>query len=259
MSELAVISRLCLAAVFAIAGFAKLRDADGFRRSFGDFGVPEAIAPMVARLVPVAELVCAILLLPVASAWWGATGGLALLALFTLTICPNLLRGRAPQCHCFGHSNSAPVGWNTVVRYALLGGLAALVIVPGATDGGGSVVAWGTSLIQAHPLAVAVSMLIAAQVRTLLQLLQQNGRLMLRLEAAERRLGIIHNKPGLLIGAPAPFFQVRGLGGQVVTSEFFRELTVPTLLVFVDAGCGPCEELLPTSRGGSGTSSDSFR
>jgi thiol-disulfide isomerase/thioredoxin/uncharacterized membrane protein YphA (DoxX/SURF4 family) len=242
MNELAVVSRLFLAGVFAIAGLAKLRDVEGFGRSVGDFGVPAASARLVTRLVPVAEILCALSLLSAASVWWGAVGAIALLALFTLAIVVNLLRGRAPECHCFGQLRSAPIGWNSVVRNAVLAGLAALVLVQ---DTGGNAVGWAAGVLRVHLLAVSVAALAAFQVWTLLQLLQQNGRLMLRLEAVERRLGILHDKPGLLVGTPAPSFQVQALGGPVVTSAYFNESTVPTLLVFVDPGCGPCEELLP--------------
>ena len=52
-------ARLLLAGVFLVAGWAKLADAAGTRRSMADFGVPAMLAPAFAVLVPCAELACA--------------------------------------------------------------------------------------------------------------------------------------------------------------------------------------------------------
>src|SRR5213596_875282 len=100
MNVMLLLIRLILAAVFAVAGVAKLLDRAGSRQSMREFGVPAALASPFAVLLPFAELATAILLLPAASAWWGAAGALALLALFIVAISVNLARGRTPDCHC---------------------------------------------------------------------------------------------------------------------------------------------------------------
>jgi uncharacterized membrane protein YphA (DoxX/SURF4 family) len=56
-------ARLVLAAVFAVAGVAKLADRDGFRRAVEGFGDPAKLSSIVARLIPVIELGVAIALI----------------------------------------------------------------------------------------------------------------------------------------------------------------------------------------------------
>ena len=54
-----VVARLIIAAVFAVAGVAKLADLAGARKSMADFGVPKGLAGMFGILLPVAELIVA--------------------------------------------------------------------------------------------------------------------------------------------------------------------------------------------------------
>ncbi len=102
-------ARLLLAAVFAVAGIAKLLDRDGSRQALIGFGVPERLAPPLAILLPLAELIVAVALLPLVFAWWGAIGALALLGLFVVGIAISMARGEAPDCHCFGQIHSEPL------------------------------------------------------------------------------------------------------------------------------------------------------
>jgi 2-oxoglutarate dehydrogenase E1 component len=60
--------RLLLSATFALAGVTKLADPAGARKSVVDFGAPAFLAGSVARLLPLAELACAIALLPAVTA-----------------------------------------------------------------------------------------------------------------------------------------------------------------------------------------------
>ena len=126
-----MLARVVLAAVFAVAGIAKLIDLAGSRKSLRDFGVPDALAWPFGLLLPLAELICAGALLFDASAWWGACGVAVLLILFIAGIGINLARGRKPDCHCFGQLSSKPVGAGTLVRNAALLLLAGLVLWQG--------------------------------------------------------------------------------------------------------------------------------
>ena len=58
-SGLLVAMRLVLAAVFAVAGLAKLRDRDGTRTALAAFGAPAAAVPALSILLPLAELAVA--------------------------------------------------------------------------------------------------------------------------------------------------------------------------------------------------------
>ena len=77
-----LIARVLLALVFASAGVAKLADRSGSRQALIDFGLPRSLAAPLGILLPLAELEVAAALIPVATAWWGAMGALALLLAF---------------------------------------------------------------------------------------------------------------------------------------------------------------------------------
>ncbi len=66
-----VLARLSLAAVFLVAGTAKLMDRAGFRQTLIDFGVPPRLAPMLTVTVPITEFVIFVAVLPTATALWG--------------------------------------------------------------------------------------------------------------------------------------------------------------------------------------------
>jgi len=56
ITALGLIARALLAAVFAVAGTAKLRNYDGTRRTLQSFGTPAKIAGPSAVLLPIAAL-----------------------------------------------------------------------------------------------------------------------------------------------------------------------------------------------------------
>ena len=128
LDALLLASRLLLAAVFAVAALAKLADREGSRQAVVAFGAPRPLAAPLALALPLAELAVAVLLLPAATALAGALGALGLLLLFSAAIALNLVRGREPECHCFGQLHSAPAGPRTLVRNGLLAVVAALTL-----------------------------------------------------------------------------------------------------------------------------------
>ncbi len=139
--ELALlIGRLLLAAVFLLAGVAKYADPKGSTKAFTEFGLPRALAAFVAMILPVVEAGVAIALVPAASAWYGACGALALLAIFILGIAVAMVRGRKPDCRCFGQLHSAPVGRSTLIRNGVLVALAGWLVWRGPAHVGPS--AW---------------------------------------------------------------------------------------------------------------------
>jgi hypothetical protein len=138
LSDAVGIARLVLIAVFAVAGWAKLSDRSGTRQAVRQFGVPDRLAGPVAALMPLTEVTVAGLLLFSGSAVIGAVGVAALLGLFVVAMAVSLARGRRPDCHCFGHVRSEPVGIGTLARNAVLIGLAALIIA----DGRGGTNSW---------------------------------------------------------------------------------------------------------------------
>jgi peroxiredoxin/uncharacterized membrane protein YphA (DoxX/SURF4 family) len=254
-----LVARLVLALVFVVAGLAKLIDRSGSRQAVADFGLPRALAAPLGLLLPLAELAVAAALLPAASAWWGAMGALALLLAFVAGIAVNLARGRRPDCHCFGQLHSSPVGWPTLARNGALAVVAGFVVWQGREHAGPSVLSWLGGLPTDRLLeligGIAVLVLLLVEGLLVANLLRQNGRLLVRLEAVEARLNgdarpdqpeaLAPAEPGLPVGSPAPEFSLRGLRGETLTLDFLRAFDKPIMLLFADPGCGPCNALLP--------------
>lgn len=261
MGILLLLARLLLAAVFVVAGLAKLADRKGSRQAMRDFGVPSRLAGPLGILLPIAELVVAVALIPTATAWWGALGALTLLLLFVAGIGLNLARGKRPDCHCFGQLHSAPAGWPTLARNGALAAVAAFILWQGWDDPGRSAVAGLDGLTAAGWIALTVGLVALAALAvvgwTVVHLLGQQGRLLVRLEAVEAQLasaGIVAPaavpteaapERGLPVGSPAPAFSLAGLHGETLTLDALRAGGKPQLLVFSDPNCGPCNSLLP--------------
>ena len=118
---------VALAAIFAIAAVAKLRDVSATERDFAGLGIPRA--SFFARFVPIAELSIVALLLIVPPA--GAIAALVSLAFFTTFLIGRLRAGVRAPCACFGSSRAQPISVRDVIRNLLL---MALAVVSLATD-----------------------------------------------------------------------------------------------------------------------------
>ena len=253
-----IVGRLFLAAVFAVAGLAKLADREGTRTMVAGFGVPGRVAGAVAIALPIAELTVAGLLLPASTAAYGAISAVALLVIFSAAIAWNLARGRSPDCHCFGQLHSAPAGWWTLARNALLAAAAGLVAVASWNDPGPGAFGWiaeqdGAGLV-AVGLALALAAALTVGVVVLLHLLRSYGIVLTRLERVEHRLrtaGFELDEPdempqhGLTPGTTAPAFWLPSTDGDRVALSDLIEPERPLLLLFTSANCGPCSLLLP--------------
>jgi thiol-disulfide isomerase/thioredoxin/uncharacterized membrane protein YphA (DoxX/SURF4 family) len=250
-----LVIRLVLAGVFALAAVTKLADLRGSREAVAEFGVPEALAAPFGSLLPLAELAVAVTLLPERTARYAAIGAFVLLAMFAAAIGRAMARGEAPDCHCFGQLHSAPAGWRTLARNAILGALAAFVAIAGWGGAGPSVTAWigrlhGAGLV-AFAGGIALVALAGLTLTGLLALLRQNGRLLLRIDELEERLDAAgapepaRPHRGLPLGEPAPSFTLSGLYGETVTLESLTAAEHPVMLLFTDPHCGPCNALMP--------------
>ena len=226
-------ARRLLAAVFVVAGVAKLADRSGSRQALRDFGAPVPLAGPLALLLPLAELAVAGALLPTRSAWLGALGALSLLLLFSVAIGVNLARGRRPDCHCLGRLSSSPIGASTLLRNGALALLAGLVVSQGRSDAGASALAWLGDLTLAERVALFAGLFALAR-----------GALALW-PGIRRRVRPAPSPSGLPVGAPAPAFRLRDLDGETVSVDALRAAGKPLLLAFVDPHCDPCEALLP--------------
>jgi methylamine dehydrogenase accessory protein MauD len=144
------------------------------------------------------------------------------------------------------------------VRIGLLAGLAGFVVLAGWDNPGASVVEWTTGLTRFKVIGLIIGAsilgLFAAGGWLLLNLLRQQGRLLLRLEALEARLGGDGALPaqlarqavaGLPVGAAAPSFQLPAIFGETLTLDSLRAASRPVLLIFTDPNCAACSDLLP--------------
>lgn len=128
MEVIAVGARFFLGLTFLLAALPKLAAPTEFTEAATNYGiVPRAIAPAVFRLLPLAELACAIsllagLLLDVA-AW--ATAGLLIVFCFAVSF--NLVQGRELDCGCGGAIAPRQIGWRLVASDALAAILAIIV------------------------------------------------------------------------------------------------------------------------------------
>ena len=255
-------ARLILAAVFVVSGISKLFDLSGSQAAMRSFGVPERMTRAGGILLPVAELIIAVLLIPAATAAWGALLALVLLIVFVVSIGYSLSRGRKFDCHCFGQLTTSEIGPSTLSRNAVLAVLAAFVAVSGFAnnDPGPGVreVVRGLDTFEWLMLVIGLILLgaLAGVAWLLVHLLGQNGRLLVRLDRIEAALEDAdielsddddeedEEGEGLPFGAPAPAFSLSGLYGETMTLDALRAAEKPVLLIFTDPTCGPCNAMM---------------
>ena len=258
--------RLVLAAVFAVAGVAKLLDAAGSRAALEGFGVPRGAARPASRVLPVAELAIAAGLLVPASAWWSALAAAGLLAVFMVATGLSMARGAAPGCHCFGRLHSAPVSWRTQVRNGVLAAAAGVAVLAGRGASGLSPVRWACHLNAAElGLAAAVVALCRGGGGARLVPIRAfpaerpgpgppgesgaAGRH--RRPACDRGAGGCAAcqrqgpRPGSCRRCAGPEFELPAADGRRVSLRALLARGLPVLLVFSDPGCGHCTALLP--------------
>lgn len=236
MTHVLPILRVCLAAVFALAGATKVLDQRGARQSLTGFGVPDALVPFSAILLPLGELLTAILLLPSRTAMLGAIGASALLATFIVGIVISLARGRRPPCHCFGQLHSEPVGWRVLVRNGALLVLATAVVVAGWPDGGDGVGEWLLSLAPL-PRAVALSVLAGAVGWAVVAVRRAQA-------AADAPVTVDVHASALPVGTRAPAFSLPDIAGRTESLAALLGRGKPVVLVFIDPECKSCGEVL---------------
>jgi uncharacterized membrane protein YphA (DoxX/SURF4 family) len=234
MNDTLVVARLGLAAVFFIAGVAKLADRSGTRQALADFDVPHRLAHPLLLLLPAAELAVVTSLVFPTTARGGAAGSLVLLALFVVGLTRVIRRGEAPACHCFGQLHSKPASWVTVARNLVLAIPAAYIALVGP---GPSLTSWVASTHVTELWLIATSSLATLATATTVLLWRENHGLRstdARAAAAPRQ-----------IGALAPRFALTSAAGPLVSLQDLLADDRACVLTFVHPGCGPCATLLP--------------
>jgi len=252
MAIVLLTARCVLATLLAVAGLSKTFSVGGTVRSARQFGFPERLARLIAVLLPATELGTALALVGRHSASFGLVTAAVLLAAFLAVTVQAVWRGRTVSCHCFGNFSAAAVGKATVVRNAVLFAVALATTSLTLNEPSPLGVAYGsldaTQWVVAG-LGAVVLLLSGLFWRTVVALLEQQGRLLLRLDELSGVAGAGGNAdpvlPGSAVGTPAPAFALRSLEGETLTLESLTSLGRPVLAVFADRQCGPCSELMP--------------
>ncbi len=252
MEVVLLIIRLLLFGILAVAGIGKLLDRDGSEKAVRAFGTPDPFVKSFAVLLPIAELIFAYCLLFVSFSWLGAAGALLLLVTFIGGMLVQMIKGEAPDCHCFGQIHSEPVGSKSLIRNIVIAFLPIVLLISGRADQGfalgGSDAAITANVVLAS-LVVAV-IIGAAYLRRLvkenaalkrqldlIEMLETGGTLIERDEAGDPT-------DSLPIGAPFPEFTLPDTADKLVTFDHLIAEPVPKLFLFVGPDCRPCKAML---------------
>ena len=259
MEMILLLIRLILASIFVLAGIGKLLDLEGSEKAVKDFGVPNALAKTFAAGLPVAEIIIAVLLLPTASAWFGAICGFLLLLLFIGGMLWQLSKGNAPDCHCFGQIHSEPVSKKSLLRNVIFAMLAFFLVLRGNGNQGLSLLDSSDNASEGNVMSLILGLatvgLLGAVVYFLKIISEQQTQIMRRIEVLElttsesgnevKREDVSLPQEGLLVGTPAPGFGLPDINGKQTSLEQLLAPKKPLLFFFVSPSCAPCEALLP--------------
>lgn len=229
MPIITVLLRLALAAIFGAAGVTKLSDQPGTQVAVKNFGAPEPVAPIVAILLPIAELVIAVGFLFANTAGVSALAGFMLLLVFMVAISINLVRGNTHDCHCFGQLYSRPLGWPTLVRNVVFAAAALFVY-------------WQAKVGEIPGIAATLADLSLNQLLWLIGVvLFLTALLVYALRNRKQTPAATAPKPqGLPPGSVAPPFELNLYQGGTVSLEQLLAPGKPVLLIFTSPTCGPC-------------------
>lgn len=219
MDAVALVSKLVLALVFVVAAVAKLAQPTSFRRTLPLYGVPGRLAGVVAIAVPVAELAVAFALVSAELTRWGAIAAVVLLAVFTGATALARVRGVQAECECFGPLDPLSTGARPYIRNTALAAIAALAA---ATES-------GTAVTEASVPVVAGFALLALALGTWIAFSPRR-----RGERPTRRAAV---------GTAAPTSVFRAVTGETI--HLRASDGMPTLLLFWNPSCPPCQYMLP--------------
>ncbi|RJX37070.1 hypothetical protein D3P09_24470 [Paenibacillus pinisoli] len=109
-----------LAIIFGLSGLLKLYSPSSLRSTLVALGIPKPLGSAGAWLVPLLEMLTAVLLVSSATVWLGQTLAFGLIGAFIYAILVALLKKERIQCNCFGKLRDDYLGRSTILRIALL-------------------------------------------------------------------------------------------------------------------------------------------
>jgi uncharacterized membrane protein YphA (DoxX/SURF4 family) len=136
-AALALVLRLAIGAVLVVAGALKLRAPGDFATEIANYQLFPALAPYLAVVLPLVELVVggALLVAPRDSPRAAPVAALALFAQFTVAVAAAYFRRINIDCGCFG-TGGGPITALTLVRdLALMAAAAGTLVLEGAAAG----------------------------------------------------------------------------------------------------------------------------
>lgn len=247
---------LILAGVFLVSGAAKLADLTGARQAMRDFGVPARYAGALGTLLPIAELLLAVLLFIPITSMFGAFGAIGLLAAFNVAIAANLSRGRKPNCRCFGQIHSTPISARMIGRNGGLMLLAAVVGSYGQLRADAFTSTWAEGLVFGTIITgiLAFVLLEFVDLSALARRLNWYQVPVTQVSEKAVALGVLSPQsvripgddplPQLPVGAAAPAFCLLDTEERPVSLDNLLEAGSPVVLLFIDPECELCEAVL---------------
>lgn len=253
MTPLLAVLQGVLVIVFVWAGITKLATVERFHRTLGEFGVSAGSSEILARTLPIAEILLGLALLvdPLVSA--SAAAMVGILGVFSLAIGWNLTRGNRPACNCFGNLSHSPISKITLGRNIVLIAVALTVFYGGLNGRTVGILSVSAQMVD-QPQGVLVVVVTLALVTLGLSvfsvvLLREYGKLLHAVRSNEQVVD-----QGLEPGTPAPDFALPSIDGERITASAIWRSQQSTLLVFLSPLCEPCQDLIadvPNWRQGS--------
>lgn len=248
-----VAATLFLAALFLVAGAAKIFAMDRWRSSLQEFASPLLWRPSFYWLVPITELwIGTTLLVPKWTTFASAMAALAL-AVFTAVLLPSVLRGKAPECFCFGLASAARVGWWTIIRNCAFAILALCVHFTSST--GISASLWKVSDSESTASTALFFLIVSVGVISGLTMLaivvrgigfHRVGRRTAGVTRSMQadRVAVDSGSVGLPIGTYVPELKTLACSDGIGDLESFARQKGEVMVIFTSPNCRVCSALL---------------
>lgn len=228
-------ARLALAALFLIAGLAKLLDRRRSAASLARFGVPAPLIRPASVALPAAELLVALGLLLASTAQAASVAAFVLLGTFAAVTAVAGRRGDEFECGCFGSLHSERIGAPMIVRVAALAMVALLVASHAAQP---AIDDW----LARRRVTDVVVLGLAVALAGILCVAGAFWRKNRVLSDAARPPAPPKPPP---VGSRAPGFRLEDVSGTRITLKSLLRDSRPIAFLFLSPDCGSCHAVLP--------------
>jgi hypothetical protein len=238
--DISVVARWGLAVILGVAGLSKAFDARGTSATLGRLGVSVRVGPALAWALPGTEIaVAAWLLASTGSVRWAEGAAFALFVAFAAGILWGMATNRRTECGCFGKLHSSVLGLHALIRASILAAAALALVVAQPIPTLPALTA-PLDITASEFKALLAGSLIAAVVLVnawvAVHVLQQQGRLLVRIEDLERQAATATSVVSL---TEAPYFELPDHMGNTVASTRLWAASRLTMLAFVRTDCAP--------------------